>query len=105
MTFGQCVAEARKKANLSQKELAAKVLKEDGKPISPQYLNDIEYDRRNPSSERLIEQFAKVLKIPPEVLYYAAGELPSDVRGVKADKERVVRAYSAFRKAIQGTGR
>ena len=40
-TFGELISEGRKKKGLSQKELAAKVLKEDGSAISPQYLNDI----------------------------------------------------------------
>ncbi len=104
MTFGQRIAEARKKAGFSQKELAAKILKEDGKPISPQYLNDLEFDRRNPPGEHLIEQFAKVLRIPRDVLYFDAGELPADVKSIKTDTEKVVRAYSAFRKALRGTG-
>ena len=47
-TFGTIISEARRAAGLSQKELAAKVKKEDGQPISAQYLNDIEHDRRNP---------------------------------------------------------
>jgi transcriptional regulator with XRE-family HTH domain len=102
MTFGQRVAEARKRANLSQKELAALVKKEDGQPISPQYLNDIEHDRRNPTSDLLIEQFAKELGIAPEVLYYAAGEIPADSRGIAADEQKVVAAYSAFRKELKG---
>ena len=105
MTFGQRISEARKKMGLSQKELAAKILKEDGKPISPQYLNDLEFDRRNPPGEHLIERFSKVLNIPHEVLYYAAGELvPGDVKGVNADQEKVVKAYSAFRKVLRGAG-
>jgi transcriptional regulator with XRE-family HTH domain len=103
MTFGQRISEARKKAGLSQKDLAAKILKEDGKPISPQYLNDLEFDRRNPPGEHLMEQLAKVLKMPREVLYYAAGELPADAKGIKTDTEKVVKAYSAFRKALRGT--
>ena len=42
MTFGQTIARARKDLGVSQRELALKVVKEDGAPISPQYLNDIE---------------------------------------------------------------
>jgi hypothetical protein len=40
-TFGRFITEARKKLNMSQKELTAKILREDGESISPQYLNDI----------------------------------------------------------------
>lgn len=101
MTFGQIISEARKKANLSQKELAARIKKEDGQPISPQYLNDIERDRRNPPSDLLIEQFAAILNIEKDVLYFYAGELPADVKGTQADSEHVVAAYKAFRKALR----
>ena len=44
MSFGEVVATARKAKGLSQKELAALITKEDGEPISPQYLNDLERD-------------------------------------------------------------
>jgi transcriptional regulator with XRE-family HTH domain len=61
-TFGQAVANARKAKGLSQKELAALIVKDEGGgAISPQYLNDIEHDRRSPTSDHLIKQFAKVL--------------------------------------------
>ena len=46
-TFGTLVAEARRVIRMSQKELASRVKKEDGQAISPQYLNDVERDRRN----------------------------------------------------------
>jgi len=101
MTFGQKIAETRKKANLSQKELASMVRKEDGLPISPQYLNDIERDRRNPPSPALIDQFAKALEIQAEVLYFLAGELPADVKDVRAGDDQVVAAYKAFRKELK----
>ena len=101
MTFGQFVAEARKAARLSQKELAARLKKEDGQPISPQYLNDIEHDRRNPPAEFIMKQLAKVLKLEQDVLYYYAGKLPSDVREREADPDKVVAAYRAFRRELK----
>lgn len=51
-TFGKIVSAARKELGISQKDLAAKIVKEDGETISPQYLNDIEHDRRNPQESR-----------------------------------------------------
>lgn len=101
MSFGRVLAEARKRVNLSQKELAARVMKEDGQPISAQYLNDIEHDRRNPPSGHLLEQFARALNTPVEFLYYWAGELPADLKGRDANEERVVAAYQAFRKELR----
>lgn len=101
MSFGRVLADARKKANLSQKELAAKIKKEDGQPISAQYLNDIEHDRRNPPSGYLLEQFARELNTPVEYLYYLAGELPADLKGREANQEQVVAAYQAFRRELK----
>lgn len=101
MTFGQKIAEARKRANLSQKELASQIKKDDGEPISPQYLNDLERDRRNPPSAYLMDQFARILSIPVEVLYFMAGEIPADLKNTPADEEKMVAAYKAFRKALK----
>jgi transcriptional regulator with XRE-family HTH domain len=104
MTFGETISNARKIANLSQRELAARVRKEDGSAISPQYLNDIERNRRNPPPDHLIEQFADILSIPGDVLYHQAGEVPRDLRESDADQERVVEAWTAFRRALRGDG-
>ncbi len=71
-TFGRVVANTRKEKGLSQKELAARIKREDGAPISSQYLNDIEHDRRRPPSDQLVKQFAEVLDIDLDSLYYLA---------------------------------
>jgi len=68
MTFGGTVSEARRRRNLNQRQLAARVIKEDGRPISPQYLNDFEHERRTLSSGHLIEQVAEALGISEYVL-------------------------------------
>lgn len=99
-TFGQTIAEARKRANLSQKELAAHVKKEDGQPISPQYLNDLERDRRSGPSDFLMQQFAEVLGLDLDLLYHRAGEIPVDLRGTQPDDKKVVEAYKAFRRSL-----
>jgi transcriptional regulator with XRE-family HTH domain len=103
MSFGRILAEARKKAGLSQKDLAAQIRKEDGSSISPQYLNDIEHDRRNPPSEFLIAQFAKVLGLPKDYLSLAAGNVPSEEhkRIISAKPDKVEQAYKAFRRNIK----
>lgn len=102
-TFGQLIAEARKALGLSQKDLAAKVRKEDGEAISPQYLNDIEHGRRNPPSEFIIVQLAKHLELRPEPLIAAAGIWPEDLRAklAAAKPEAVQQAFTAFRKALK----
>lgn len=101
LTFGQTIAKARKSKPLSQKELAAMIVKEeDGVPISPQYLNDIEHDRRSPTSDHLIRQFAKALSLQEEVLFFLAGKIPDDMRRKARDPDEVARAFINFRKAI-----
>jgi transcriptional regulator with XRE-family HTH domain len=107
--FGTIISDARKKAGLSQKDLASRIKKNDGDAISPQYLNDIEHDRRNPPSEPLIEQFAKTLNLPKDALMAAAGILSEDLRRLAAEKiaadkpGRVTEAIKAFRKRMEQT--
>lgn len=102
-TFGQVISDARKEKTLSQKELAERLKKEDGEAISPQYLNDIEHDRRNPPSEFILKQISNELGIPLDVLSYYAGRIPTDVTKTKnVNQEQVVAAYQAFRRALKG---
>jgi len=105
-SFGSVIASARKEQKLSQKELAEKILKEDGQPITPQYLNDIEHDRRSPSSDYLVRQFAKVLKhaeVTVDLLTALAGVLTEEDRKLvqKADSRQVEQAFHAFRQTLR----
>jgi len=98
ITFGSVIAEARKRKDLSQKQLAEKILREDGDPISPQYLNDIERDRRSPSSDHMINQFAEVLSLQADYLHYLNGRFPEAERQAKLSAEEFGKAMVAFRK-------
>jgi transcriptional regulator with XRE-family HTH domain len=103
-SFGSVVASARKKKGWSQKELAAKIIKEeDQAPITPQYLNDIEHNRRSPTSSHLVKQFARVLDIDPEVLFAVIGMLPEKERRLvsKSTPDAVGEAFFAFRKTLE----
>jgi transcriptional regulator with XRE-family HTH domain len=102
-TFGELIAEARKARGISQKDLAARIKREDGKAISPQYLNDIERDRRNPPSEHLILQLATELGLSKDYLVLAAGSLPRELeeRMRGADPKAVEKAFQAFRRQIK----
>ena len=100
-SFGRAIASARKELRLSQKELAGKILKEEGDPITPQYLNDIEHDKRTPSSDHLVKQFAAELKISPDVLYSLAGRVPGDITTAGRSPETISRAFTAFRRALR----
>ncbi len=101
MTFGQAIAKARKVKGLSQKELAALVVKdEEGGAISPQYLNDIEHDRRSPTSDHLIKQFAKVLGEDEGYLFVLAGKIPDDLRKKAKNRDQIVAGFANFRKTF-----
>ena len=96
-TFGGAISEARKAQGWALKDLASRVLREDAEAISPQYLNDIEHDRRSPSSDRMVQQFADALGIDRDWLYYLAGRFPEDVRDKKLSEKQVAEAMVAFR--------
>lgn len=102
-TFGTYIAECRKNLKMSQKELAGQIMREeDGKPISPQYLNDIERDRRSPSSDHLIQEFARVLSnANRDYLHYLAGKLPSELPKRALSEAEVKSAFAAFRRALK----
>lgn len=100
MAFGHVVLRARSRAQLSQKEVAAQIVKEDGRAITPQYVHDIEVGRRKPRSDLLIEQLAVVLDIPREVAFYYADRLPPEMRQIEADDRRIVDAWAAFHRIL-----
>ena len=104
ITFGMAILEARKRNGLSQRELAALVRLEDGRAISPQYLNDIEHDRRSPKGDHLIGEFARILGESGDYLCFLAGSLPADIRGRAASPELVERSMRAFRRSIAAAG-
>ena len=91
----------RRRQGLNQKALAAQIRREDGGTISAQYLNDIEHDRRSPSSDHLIEQMARALNADPAFLTFIAGTLPAEIRHLPLDEERLRRAIAAFRKEAE----
>jgi transcriptional regulator with XRE-family HTH domain len=102
MTFGQAISNARKSKLISQKQLASLILKEDGTPISPQYLNDIERDRRNPPGENLIAQFAHVLEVPEEYFFYLAHQIPPKYRqDTPHNPLQVQEAFEAFARSYR----
>lgn len=102
-SFGRAISSARKDKELSQKELSELIRKEDGSAITPQYLNDIEHDRRSPSSDHIVKQFAKVLGIDVNVLYAIIGMLAEEDRKLvkRATPERINEAVLAFRRELK----
>ncbi|MBZ5694385.1 MAG: helix-turn-helix transcriptional regulator [Acidobacteriia bacterium] len=96
-SLGQTIREARVAAGMTQRELAAKIKKQDGQPITPQYLNDIEFDRRTPT-EFISDQIAKVLGLHAGHLVMMAGSLPAGIVREGISEEKAKEALKAFRK-------
>ena len=105
MTFGEAITRARKDKRLSQKQVAAGTLKEDGQAISAQYLNDIEHDRRNPPSEYIVRQLGNALDLDLDYLLFLAGRFPADVLEMSRDQEGIKTAMKAFRSSLRGRTR
>jgi transcriptional regulator with XRE-family HTH domain len=99
-TFGKAITNARRKAGLSQKQLAELIQREEGGSISPQYLNDIEHDRRSPSSDHIIQQFSRTLKVSEDYLYYLAGRVPANIRQARVTPPEVEKWVTAFRRTL-----
>ena len=96
VTFGEYIASTRKSKSMSQKDLAINL------EISPQYLNDIEHDKRTPSAPQLIDKLASILDLKPEYLYYLAGRMPEEVKNKKLDEKSFTQAWHAFRRETEG---
>lgn len=99
-TFGKAISAARKGKDWSLKDLAGRIKREDGETISPQYLNDIEHDRRSPSSDHMVQQFAEVLGLNRDGLYGLAGRFPEDIRTRNLTEGEFTTAMQAFRKSL-----
>lgn len=99
-TFGRAISDARRKLGLSQKQLTERIRREDGSPISPQYLNDIEHDRRSPSSDHMIQQFSRALNLSENYLYYLAGRVPAELRHASMSPAAVDKWVTAFRRNL-----
>ena len=100
-TFGQFIAKRRKQLNLAQNQIAAAIKQDDGKPISVQYLNDIEHGRRGPPPDYVLVQLAKLLRVPLDVLYFRADRLPPDIRKGAISDQQAAAAYRALRRELR----
>jgi transcriptional regulator with XRE-family HTH domain len=70
--LGDVINQARRARRLTLRQLAEKVRKEDGQPVSPQYLNDIELNRRVPSTY-VLQELARELELNQDMLLMLAG--------------------------------
>jgi len=99
-TIGEFIAERRKELSLSQKELAALIKNRDGKPLSTPYLSYLDNGRGEPL-EYLLDQFARVLRVSPEVLYFWTRRMPPEVATGEASPQQVTAAYRAFQRELK----
>lgn len=99
-TLGQAISQKRRELGLNQKQLAEMIQREEGGSISPQYLNDIEHDRRSPSSDHMVSEFGRVLGLSPNYLYYLAGRVPAEARQPGVTPRQVDRWVAAFRRSV-----
>jgi transcriptional regulator with XRE-family HTH domain len=102
--FGDYIAARRKALNLKQKDLAAKIKKDDGTPISIPYLHDVEASKRNPPSDDMIEQLGTNLDVPADILYFYAERMPSDLKRFDVPEKQILAAFEAFRREINLEG-
>jgi transcriptional regulator with XRE-family HTH domain len=101
MTTGEIIREHRKALGLTLRQLADRILKDDGTPLSPQYLCDVEADRRIIANPLLVRELAAELGVPAEVLWY--GTLPEVLRSDRdVPPQRIVNAFAAFRRSLGG---
>jgi transcriptional regulator with XRE-family HTH domain len=78
-TLGDVIKQARQTRRLTLRRLADQVTKEDGTPISPQYLNDIELHHRLPTPH-VLRDLARVLALDYDTLLASAGAADVVVR-------------------------
>lgn len=102
--FGDFIREQRVSLKLSLRQVAEKIKKEDGETLSPQYLNDIEHNRRNPPSEYIIDQLASVLEIDKHYLLALKGELPKPVKNYLSEKPETGDVVGKFFRAAKEKG-
>lgn len=103
-SLGETIRGARVARRMSQRQLASRITKEDGTPISFQFLNDVELDRRSPS-EFVMGRLAAELNLDKDTLCLLVGFIPKDAESEisakhTADPKEVTAAWRFFRKRI-----
>jgi transcriptional regulator with XRE-family HTH domain len=83
-TLGEFIRQRRKELGLVGRQVAAAVRKADGTPISIPYLVDLEHDHRKPS-DSVPNQFATVLRVHADVLFFLEGRGALDLRQGQVD--------------------
>jgi transcriptional regulator with XRE-family HTH domain len=98
--LGEVVKQARQARRLTLRRLADQVSKEDGRPISPQYLFDIETHHRVPSSH-VLQELARVLEQDYDTLLILAGAADTVVRDYLQEHPQHTESVIKFFRAAQ----
>jgi transcriptional regulator with XRE-family HTH domain len=99
--LGDVINQARRARRWSLRQLAAQVHKEDRTPISPQYLNDIELNRRIPAPH-VLRELAHLLALDEDHMLMLAGGGEAVVREYfETHREREEAVVELFRTAKQ----
>jgi transcriptional regulator with XRE-family HTH domain len=99
--LGEVIKQARHARRLTRRRLADQVTKEDGTPISPQYLFDTETHHRIPSLH-VLQELARVLEQDYDTFLVLAGAADTVVRGdLEAHPQHTEAVIKLFRTAQQ----
>jgi transcriptional regulator with XRE-family HTH domain len=99
--LGDAIHQARRVRKLTLRQVADQVTKDDGTPISPQYLNDIELHHRVPTPH-VLRELARVLELDADTLLATAGAADVVVREYLASHpeqaEAVIQLFRAAKR-------
>ena len=94
MTFGEWVAARRQEIGWKQKDLAEQV------GLSPQYVSDIEHDRRVPPAAT-VERMADALAVPRSVALFRCGLVWPDLLALDRPDEAVATSLVRAREILE----
>lgn len=86
--FGRVIKKLRREAGLTQRALALMV------DVTPTYISRLENEAAEPSI-KLVKRIARAIKTPPEIIFWAAVEIP--VRASASDR----RAYTLAKRVVR----
>lgn len=92
--FGKLLRRSRLNAGFGLREFAGKV------DLSPTYISRVETGKIPPPTQKRIKVMARILSVPPDDLYSAAGKLDPDVEAYI----RRVKSLPAFLRAARKAG-
>lgn len=99
--FGALVRTAREREGMTQKDLAALVLKSDGEPISRVYMGMIENGESLITSDMIIVHLSNALGLDCDYLWYLSGQLPLEERIHILSEDEFRHGMQGFRYGVE----